>query len=204
LPAELRRAYDDEHGPELLPSPDDDLEVDDLEELDEVGLPPLQEDGPAPDAGDGGGPPWWEQPAAPMDLGEVVPDPAPAKIGKGKKGGKAKGPRPTVAVRTDVHAKIRFLLVPSAQIWQARDPICGSVAVQVEPGVSESLTAIVCQSPDLLAWFTGPAGGFMVYFDLFSKLLPLFQVIFAHHVAHSIGQPEGERAAAPNAAAYAA
>ena len=178
-------------GPLLLPGPEDDPGG-----WPEEALP----DGP-PDAG---WPPWDDGTA-----GEAIPEEPPlagppGKVPRGK-GGKSKAPPKLsgVALRRDIHAKIRVITVPAAHVYQLRDPVCGGVAVQIEPGVSESLADIVLDSPDLIAWFTGPAGGFMKYFDLLSKLAPLGGVIWAHHIAHTISAEESVNGQAP-ARQYAA
>jgi hypothetical protein len=148
--------------------------------------------------------PWPD--GAPEPLPEAGPEdiplaPPPAPIPKSRGKGKAPPKLTGAALRRDIHAKIRVVAVPAARVYQIRDPVCGGVAVQIEPGVSDSLADIVMDSPDLIAWFTGPAGGFMKYFDLLSKLAPLAGTVWAHHIAHSIEAPEGEQAPARQYAA---
>ena len=157
----------------MLPGPDEDFEPGDYD-LGEIELDPEPEPGPPP---------------GPADLGEIRPDPAPAPIGKAK-GTKARktGPKVTAAVRQDIYAKLRFVLVPTAKLWEIRDPLCGGVAVAQEPAISAAVATIVLDSPDLVAFFTGPMGGFMKYLELGAAVLPVLQVAFAHHVAHSIGE----------------
>jgi hypothetical protein len=92
-------------------------------------------------------------------------------------------------------------------LWEIRDPVCGGAAVQAEPNASAAFTDIVLQSPDLIAWFTGPAAGFMVFLNLFMAVLPVLQVIYAHHVSHGIKDAEdyaNARGAAVDRDQYAA
>ena len=130
------------------------------------------------------------------DNAEEAEIPADKPAGRLKEhGGKAPKARikVTAATRKDVHAKIRFVLVPAGEIWQARDRICGGTFVQQEPAVSDALAEIVCDSPDLLAWFTGPAGGFMKYFRLVMALQPVGLAVWAHHVAHAVEIVDGQQ-----------
>ena len=76
-----------------------------------------------------------------------------------------------------------------------------------QPNASAAFTDIVLQSPDLIAWFTGPAAGFMVFLNLFMAVLPVLQVIYAHHVSHGIKDAEdyaNARGAAVDRDQYAA
>ena len=110
--------------------------------------------------------------------------------------------RVTAAVRKDITAKIKMPLFVGGKIWEARDPWCGGTFVAQFDPISEAFADIVCDSADLVAWFTGPAGGFMKYLNLATALAPVAQVAWAHHIAHSIGregQPEQ-----PDMARYAA
>ena len=68
-----------------------------------------------------------------------------------------------------------------------RDPWCGTAFVHQRPAIAEALTDIVCDSADLVEWFTGPAGGFMKYLTLAAALQPVAVTIYGHHVAHTIG-----------------
>jgi hypothetical protein len=157
-----------------LPGPDDELdgaEPADAGEAIPEGGPP----GPRADVAEG------------ADEDVEIPADKPAgrlKEKSGKPSPKAKV-RVTAGLRKDVHAKIRFVLLPAGQAWQARDPLCGGTFVAQEPDISDALADIVCDSPDLLAWFTGPAGGFMKYFRLAMALQPVGISLWLHHIAHS-------------------
>ena len=167
----------------MLPGPDEDFDPADYD-LGEI-EPEPERDSYGAGIGEWAGPP--RPPHEPAE--EIRPDPAPAPIGKAK-GTKARkpGPKVTTAIRADITAKIRFMAVPAAKVWEIRDPLCGGVAVQQEPAISAAVATIVLDSPDLMAFFTGPMGGFMKYLELGAAVLPVLQVAFAHHVAHSIGE----------------
>jgi len=122
-------------------------------------------------------------------------------------GGKStpKPPRITAAVRGDIDAKLSFALEVPGRLWQARDPVCGGAFVEARPDISAALTDIVCQSADLVAWFTGPAGNFMLVLNLMAACWPVITMAMAHHVYHSIEDaPEGEAPAVADYGRYAA
>lgn len=207
IPADLESAYYESHpgdGPagaavDLLPSPE------------EAGWDDLGEVGPdIPEQARPEWPPYGPQipakafravPAddgeAPEDAGTVRPDSGPAHGRRdwhksaGRKAGpppKGKAPRVTVGIRADIDAKIRFGLMVPGKIWEARDPLCGGVFVAQSDEIAEALTEIVCDSPDLVAFFTGPGGGFMRYLKLITVLMPVAQTAMAHHVYHTVAE----------------
>jgi len=193
----------------LLPGPDvPDDDLDDWADLGVVGPPPPSRAGSpgtatGGTAGGGAGSGNTNSPDGageddPFDDDELVPDPPPGHVTRqGQRQGRpAAGHgkvRVTAALRKDIEAKIRFVLVPTGQVWQARDPACGGTFAYQEPEISASLAEIVCDSPDLIGWFTGPAGGFMKYFRLFMALQPVGLTIYGHHVAHTIELEPVER-----------
>lgn len=160
---------------------------DDVEDLGEIPFP-VEDGQQRPPAG------------APSSAGEA-PAPSPADDdgpgharkgwGKQRQGGRApRGPvralRVTAGIRADINAKISMPLEIFGQIWKARDPLCGGTFVQQRPEIAESFTDIVCDSADLVAFFTGPAGKFMKYLNVGAALWPVIEIGAAHHVYHSI------------------
>lgn len=117
---------------------------------------------------------------------EIPADRPPGRLrerpaGGGRGGRAARGKtRVTAADRTDVRAKINFVLEPAGKIWQIRDPYCGGVFVEQRPDITDALVNIVCDSPDLLAWFSGAAGGYMKYFALAMACQPVAMMVLAH------------------------
>jgi len=129
--------------------------------------------------------------ARPSRQAPPVPDEPPAHARKDRQKAARAQDRPrairvTVSVRADITAKIAMPLEIGGQIWRARDPLCGSVFLEQRAAVAEALADIVCDSPDLVAWFTGPMGGFMKYLNLGAALWPVLEMIAAHHVYHSV------------------
>lgn len=113
-----------------------------------------------------------DDPAPPLD--EVKPEPPPVRI--------------TKTVRKDIEGKVAFMLSMGASAWSMSDPMCGGVLMQQSPDIALRLTPIICQSPEIVKWFRR-GGNFMLYVDLFMVMLPVLQVIFAHHVAKSMELP---------------
>jgi len=180
-------------GPDV---PDDELEL-------HLDLPGDDEDdgaaGPArPAFGDD---PARDQPSD--DDEPVRPLGFPGRGGKAKATQSARKPRVNVTTRKDIAAKVGMLLYVPGKIWETRDPWCGGTFVAQLPATTEALTDIICDSADLVAFFTGPAGGFMKYLNLMTALAPVAQVAYGHHISHTIGQA-GEQVPAPDMTAYAA
>ena len=175
---------------QALPTPDlPDEELDDLidmpfdEEPDEAASAPMPPRGP-------------QRPAEPVsrepeDEG-LDDDVEPAHVASSRRERERAGrpsrtgarTRVTVAIRKDVEAKIRFVAVPAGRMWASSDPICGGTFCQQEPEISGALAEIVCDSPDLLAWFTGPQGKYMKFFNLFMACVPVGMAVYGHHLAH--------------------
>ena len=140
---------------------------------------------------------------------ELAPDPEPADL-RGERpraAGRTGPPKVTAALRRDIEAKVSLPLEIAAQAWKSRDPICGGRAVEQRPATAHALTSIILQSADLIDFFTGPAGGFMVYLELGAALWPILELVLAHHIfGHGHGQADelGRPAAGPDLSRYAA
>jgi Lsr2 len=179
LPIEVKDAY---YQDQLQPLPGDGDDLDDVEDGDDVGLPPVPEPRDAPDDSS-----WWEPPGPPE--GPPVPDPGPAKIERGAGRGKSGGRKPTAAIAADIRGKVGMMIDVPARLWAVRDPVCGGAAVAQSAAMADAWTAIILDSPDLVAWFTGPAGGFMKWVDVLMATYPVAMTVYAHHIAHSIETP---------------
>ena len=183
--------------PPLLPGPDDDLDVG-IIDLDGTGEPAA---GPEND-----GPPAPAEPT-PDEPGEPVRPLGfpPGKNSSGSHKGTTRGPvRVTAATRKDIAAKLQLIMFVPGKVWETRDPYCGGMFVHQLPETVDALTDIICDSPDLVAFFTGPAGGFMKYMKLILALQPVGVTAWQHHIAHAIGGPESNGQAQPDMAQYAA
>ena len=125
----------------------------------------------------------------------LPPDPAPGPLRAAQpRGAHAKV---TATVRRDIEAKIRMMLEVPGRVWESRDPLCGGMFVQQLPATSAAWTDIVCDSPDMVAWFTGVGGGFMKWLNAIVALQPVGMVVWGHHVAHTLeipGEHDGDQA----------
>jgi hypothetical protein len=166
-------------------------------------LLPTPEEADAGDFADFPGPPPevdvmdWDQPGE--DVPEAEPEeiplaPPPAPIPKSRGKGKSKTPpRLTAATRADIEAKFGLMLTIPGTVWRARDPVCGGAFMESEPNIRQAGLELILQSPDLISWFTGVGGGFMLYLNLLTALQPVLFTIWAHHIAHSIETPGEEQ-----------
>lgn len=119
---------------------------------------------------------------------------APAPKAKPAKAAVSDKP-PTVSVRRDIRGKLAMFLGIIGTGWASRDDHCGgtfldSIADQKTesgdaPGIATALTDIICDSPDMVAWFTS-SGSYMKWLTLATAVQPVLTTIFAHHVTHSI------------------
>jgi hypothetical protein len=175
-----------------IPGPDDPGLYDDIGEL----VPDAAPGEPESPVSAGRDAPPVTEPDSGLASGPAPPDEPPAHGARGwgrtaaPARGRGRAPRVTVAVRADIDAKVRFALQVPGAIWQARDPVCGSVFVQQIPGTAEAFADIICDSADLVAFFTGPGGNFMKALKVGAALMPVVQVVMAHHVYHSIEAAE--------------
>lgn len=119
----------------------------------------------------------------------------------GKARGAVKPGRITAGIRADIAAKIAMPLTIGGGIWAARDPLCGGRFLDQRDPIVDALTDIVCDSADLVAFFTGPGGAFMKYLNLGAALWPVAEMVAAHHVYHTV---ELEAEPQPNPSTYAA
>jgi hypothetical protein len=138
------------------------------------------------------------------DRGAGSPDPPPAHGTREWRraardtgiGTRPRAARVTQAVRQDVNAKISIMLGVPGSVWAARDPLCGGEFMANLPNIASAFASFVCESPDLLAWFAGSGGKFMLVLDIAAALMPVGSAVMAHHVYHTveIGEPQPEPA----------
>jgi hypothetical protein len=193
-----------EHGPAetLLPGPDDEIDLGDLnpDGADEIDGPsPAEMEWLARHGGEAARAAANRPTAAPgprpvADEQEEIPaDPAPGPVSEPRGARGAKRPaavRVTATTRKDIEGKLGLMLEIPGRVWQARDPYCGGAFVGSIPEIRPALLELVCQSPDLIAWFTGVGGGFMLWLNLITACQPVLYTVWAHHVAHAIDDQE--------------
>jgi hypothetical protein len=190
---------------QILPLTDAEINGDgDVEDLGEI--PFIAEERPPSSAGGTGArspEPPAPDPGADEGPGHARKGWAKAAAPKAVRGA-AKAVRVTAGIRADINAKISMPLEIGGRIWQARDSLCGGTFVQQRPEIAYALTDIICDSADLVAFFTGPVGGFMKYLNLGAALWPVVEVGMAHHVYHSIALEDAQDGPGTPQASYAA
>ncbi len=101
-----------------------------------------------------------------------------------------KAPKPavriTASVKKDIEGKVAFGLMVTGQMWAMTDPLCGNTFLDMAPDVAKKLTPILCQSPDVVRMLT-KSGTYIMWVELIMALAPVFQMVFAHHVAKTVG-----------------
>ena len=100
----------------------------------------------------------------------------------------------TASIRRDVEGKLAFLLGMSAQLWSLPDPLCGNMMLEHSGNIAKKLTPIICQSPDVVKWFT-KGNNYILWLDLLMACTPVMQLVFMHHVIKSV---TAESMASPN------
>jgi hypothetical protein len=145
------------------------------------------------------------------DQDEDVPaDPPPLHLakdgqprGKTKAGGHSQR-RVTITIKRDIEAKLGMMLMVPGRVWAARDPICGGAFVQAEPEIRSAAVELICQSPDLIEFFMGAGGGFMLWLNLLVACQPVVMTIWMHHIAHSLQVADDGQVYQVDPKAYAA
>lgn len=104
------------------------------------------------------------------------------------------------ATRKDIRGKVAMLLTGAALPLRQRDPVCVGALIEAIPdqtdedgdtqvGIASALTDLICDSPDMVKWFTA-SGKYMKWFTLMMTVQPVLTVAFHHHVTHAIGDED--------------
>lgn len=128
--------------------------------------------------------PWADEPKQNL-ADKVFPD-DPFKAAK----------KVTQAVRKDVKGKVAMFLTIAGATWAGRDQHCGTALLEAVPdqadeeggtsaGIATALTDIICDSPDVVKWFTS-SGKYMKWLTLAMAVQPVVQTAFHHHITHAI------------------
>jgi hypothetical protein len=97
------------------------------------------------------------------DPPDFTPDPEPAKAPRAGKS--SRGSRPakvTETIRRDMRGKVALILTMPSMAYARHEPEVGSVLVAQVPDISDALTDILAESPDIVAFMTGSNGGMYV------------------------------------------
>jgi hypothetical protein len=186
------------------PASDAPEDLDDLDSMDpddyQLGPP-----GGSADYGPGFMPADIPAPGPAEPAGPLPADPKPGKVPRaGKRARAGRGgtaPKITASVRGDIEGKFGLMLQVAGSAWTARDPVCGGAFTAQLPAIRPAAVNLILMSPDLVAWFTGAGGGFMLWFNLLAACAPVAATVWAHH---GPGAADDAGAAAGTEQAYAA
>ena len=129
----------------------------------------------------------------PADTDQLAPDPQPSRRSrKGRRSGRAAGTggRATKADQDQVRDALTMLYSLPAWGLRLRDPHCGGALMEQRDDIVKALTPIVCRNPAMLAFFTSANAPWMDYLALFQALMPVGQMMWSHHVTHTVGQQQ--------------
>lgn len=129
----------------------------------------------------------------------VADDPDPARSDSLDDPGARDRPpvRITAAVRRDIEGKLAFWGSVGVDMWALVDPYCADAAASCLAKSARTATPLICQSPQLVEFFTR-ASGFMLWTEFLLSLKPLLVAFAAHHVTKSVRHPDaGELAGDP-------
>jgi hypothetical protein len=135
-------------------------------------------------------------------------DPNPDESARDQKAATVTPINPNVTVVTkqvaqDVQGKLAFLLSMPTAMLMPLDPICFGTVQENIPQVTAALVPLICQSPDMVKFFT-KGSGFILWLNLGVAMWPVIQVVIAHHLTKSIGQGENGQPKAKDYSQYAA
>ncbi len=85
----------------------------------------------------------------------------------------------------DIEGKVTFLLGMSSAMLASADPICVTVFQRNIPDISKAIVPLICQSPDMVTFFT-KKGGFLLWINLGAACWPVIQTIIAHHLTKKL------------------
>lgn len=125
------------------------------------------------------------------DEPELEPDPKPKRSKAGRSTVTTAAPKVTAAMRREVRETLQVMLELPVMLWERRDPTCAAVAgEQLEP-ITDAVLAIIVRRPAWVAAFLD-AGASAEWIRLTRALWPVLMTIWAHHVAKTVGQDDGE------------
>jgi hypothetical protein len=133
-----------------------------------------------------------------MDADNVGADPDPVEGGTRSYSRRAVNSR----IQKEIQESVEAYLGMFAAGWAMKDPVCGSVALDTLPNIAAKAVPLLSRNPKVVAYLT-KGSNFKEVMDFIFACLPLIQVAYAHHMAHTIVTgPEQE--AVPNYAEYGA
>jgi hypothetical protein len=125
------------------------------------------------------------------DEEQVIPDPPPNRPAPGArdKVSKSKAPRVTAELKRSIRGKLALLTLAPLGLARHYDPVCGGALVEVKDDLLDWAVDGICDSPDLLKWFSA-GKGYMRLVTLLTILEPVGITACQHHVTHTLHAPD--------------
>lgn len=124
------------------------------------------------------------------DRAARLPASAHLRRGKGRRDAKpASQPEPDIKITPkvigDIEGKLAFWLGLTAEPWAVADPYCGKAYADQVPEIARRLAPIICQSPDLVRWFS-KSSTFILWTELGIAVRPVATAVVKHHVTKTV------------------
>lgn len=116
-----------------------------------------------------------------MDADNVGADPDPSDSGPRTHSRRGISARIQKEIQETVEAYLGIL----ATGFAFKDPICGPVALDIVPNVAEKAVPLLARNPKIVSYLT-KGNNFKEVMDFALAVLPLIQVVYAHHMSHTI------------------
>lgn len=110
--------------------------------------------------------------------------------------------RISARVQKEVQETIEAYLGMFAAGWELKDPLCGGVAAQIVPNVAAKSVPLLARNPKIISYLS-KGNNFKDVMDFVIAIAPLVQVVYAHHMSHTI-RTGPEQEAVPNYGDYTA
>lgn len=94
-------------------------------------------------------------------------------------------------VQREIQETIEAYLGVIATGFAVKDPICGSVALDHVPNIAAKAAPLLARNAKIAEYLT-KSSNFKEVLDLALAILPLAQVVYAHHMAHTISTGQNE------------
>lgn len=94
--------------------------------------------------------------------------------------------KPSQRIQKEIQDTLEAYLGIISTGWAMKDPVCGGVALDIVPNVAEKAVPLLARNPKIVAYLS-KGNNFKEVMDFALACLPLIQVVYAHHMAHTIG-----------------
>ena len=123
-----------------------------------------------------------------MDENNIGPDPDPSDTGSRTNYQR----RVSARIQKEIQETVEAYIGIFSTGWALKDPVCGNVALEITPNIAEKAVPLLCRNPKIVSYLS-KGNNFKDIMDFVLAILPLIQVVYAHHMSHTISTgPEQE------------